>query len=75
MRKKQVRLKKDHMSKIDREKLCKYCEENPFAMHTEAAVYFGCSESGIRCKKSLGYHAKKNKNTIKNEMSKKEQSL
>ena len=52
--------RKEH--KIDREKLRKYCEENPFATHTEAAVHFGCFESGIQsAKKALGITRKKTK--------------
>jgi transposase len=47
-------------TKISDDKLRKYCEENPFATHIEAAVYFKCSESGIRkAKKRLGITRKK----------------
>jgi transposase len=50
--------------KIDREELRKYCQENPFATHKEAAVHFNCNESGIRhAKKALGITRKKD-NTI-----------
>jgi transposase len=46
--------------KIDRDELRKYIEENPFATHKEAAIVFGCSESGIRhAKKALGITRKK----------------
>jgi len=46
--------------KIDRDELKKYCEENPFATHIEAAAFFGCTETGIRhAKKSLGITRKK----------------
>jgi transposase len=46
--------------KIDREALRKYCEENPFATHKEAAVYFNCDERGIRhAKKALNITRKK----------------
>ena len=47
--------------KIDLEKLRKYCEENPFATHIEAGIYFGCSERVIRyAKDKLGITRKKN---------------
>jgi len=47
-------------TKIGDDELRKYCEENPFATHIEAAAYFGCSESGIRkAKKKLGITRKK----------------
>jgi transposase len=47
--------------KIGRDELRKYCEENPFATHKEAAVVFGCNESAIRkVKKQLGITRKKN---------------
>jgi transposase len=50
--------------KIDRDALRKYCEENPFATHREAAVFFNCEETGIRhAKKALGITRKKD-NTI-----------
>lgn len=46
--------------KIDYDALKKYCEENPFATHIEAAAYFKCSESGIRkAKKKLEITRKK----------------
>ena len=62
--------------KIDREKLRRYCKENPFATHKEAAAYFGVSESGIRsAKKVLGITRKKRQNTIRNEMNKNERNL
>jgi transposase len=52
-------IRKPH--KIDREALLKYCKENPFATHKEAAAFFGCSERGIRhAKKSLKITRKKN---------------
>ena len=34
--------------KIDRDRLCDYCKENPFATHKEAALHFNCDESAIR---------------------------
>ena len=47
--------------KIDRDELRKYCEENPFATHREAAVVFNCNESAIRkAKNKLGITRKKN---------------
>jgi transposase len=47
-------------SKIDRDELLKYCQENPLATHIEAAAHFGCSEGGIRhAKKALGITRKK----------------
>ena len=46
--------------KIDREALRKYCENNPFATHKEAATVFNCNEGGIRhAKKALGITRKK----------------
>ena len=46
--------------KIDREALRKYCDENPFATHIEAAAFFNCNERGIRhAKKALGITRKK----------------
>lgn len=46
--------------KIDRDELKKYCEDNPFATHIEAAAHFGCTESGIRhAKKTMGITRKK----------------
>ena len=62
--------------KIDRESLLKYCEENPFASHKEAAIYFNCDGRGIRhAKKALGITRKKRQNVIKNEMSKNGQNF
>lgn len=47
--------------KIDRGALLKYCEENPFATHKEAAIHFNCNEAGIRhAKKALKITRKKN---------------
>ena len=47
--------------KIDRDELRKYCEENPFATHVEAASVFNCNESAIRkAKNILGITRKKN---------------
>ena len=47
--------------KIDRGELRKYCEENPFATHREAAEVFNCNESAIRkAKNILGITRKKN---------------
>jgi transposase len=47
-------------TKIDNDALRKYCEENPLATHKEAAVYFKCTEGGIRkAKKRLGITRKK----------------
>jgi transposase len=46
--------------KINLEELRKYCEENPFATHIEAGIYFDCSERVIRySKKKLGITRKK----------------
>jgi transposase len=46
--------------KIDDVELRKYCNDNPFATHIEAAVYFECCESGIRrAKKKLEITRKK----------------
>lgn len=46
--------------KIDRDELRKYCEENPFATHKEAAAHFNCGERGIRhAKKALKITRKK----------------
>jgi len=46
--------------KIDRDALRKYCNENPFATHKEAAAHFNCDESGIRhAKKALKITRKK----------------
>ena len=54
--------------KIDREALLKYCEENPFATHKEAAKYFNCDERGIRhAKKSVGITRKKRQNATLSE--------
>ena len=62
--------------KIDREALLKYCEENPFATHIEAAIYFSCDERGIRhAKKALGITRKKRQNVTKSETSKNEQNF
>ena len=50
--------------KIDSDALKKYCEENPFATHKEAAAHFDCDESGIRhAKKKLGITRKKKRPT------------
>jgi transposase len=47
--------------KINLDELRKYCEENPFDTHKEAAARFECSEGGIRhAKKKLGITRKKN---------------
>jgi len=47
-------------TKIGDDELRKYCEDNPFATHIEAAAHFGCSESGIRkAKRKLGITRKK----------------
>lgn len=47
-------------SKINRDELRKYCEDNPHATHIEAAAHFGCSESGIRhAKRALEITRKK----------------
>ena len=62
--------------KIDREALLKYCEDNPFATHKEAAAYFNCNERGIRhAKKALGITRKKRQATIKNETNRSGQNL
>ena len=51
--------------KIDRDELRKYCKENSFATHIEAAVHFGCNETGIRhAKKALGITRKKRRLVI-----------
>jgi len=50
-------------TKIENDELRKYCEDNPFATHIEAADHFGCSEAGIRkAKKRLGITRKKRPN-------------
>jgi transposase len=47
-------------TKIGDDALRKYCEDNPFATHIEAAAHFKCSEAGIRkAKKRLGNKKKK----------------
>jgi transposase len=46
--------------KINSDELRRYCEENPFATHIEAAINFNCSEGGIRhAKKKIGITRKK----------------
>ena len=61
--------------KIDREALKKYCDENPFATHKEAAIHFNCDERGIRhAKKALGITRKKRQSVTGSETSKSGQS-
>ena len=63
-------------SKIDRGKLRKYCEDNPFATRTEAAKHFECTEAAIRkAKKQLNITRKKRQRGTQSEMKNKEQSL
>ena len=63
-------------TKIDREELRKYCKENPFATHKEAAARFNCSEAGIRkAKKIIGITRKKRQSATQNETSKNENHL
>ena len=63
-------------TKIDREELRKYCKENPFATHKEAAAYFNCSEAGIRkAKKLMGITRKKKQSATPNATSKNENHL
>ena len=58
-------------TKIADDALRKYCEENPFATHIEAASHFGCSESGIRkAKKRLNISRKKRRFPTQNVMNK-----
>lgn len=62
--------------KIDRDELKKYVAENPFATHIEAALHFGCTESGIRhAKKALGITRKKRQADTKNETNSKGENL
>ena len=62
--------------KINREELQRYCDENPFATHLEAAAFFNCSESGIRSvKKILGITRKKRPPVTQNETKKKDKHL
>jgi len=62
--------------KIDRDALQKYCEENPFATHVEAAAFFNCDERGIRhAKKALGITRKKRQPDIPNAMNNNAQNL
>jgi len=47
-------------AKIKHDELLKYCEDNPFATHVEAAIHFGCSETAIRkVKRKLNITRKK----------------
>ena len=63
-------------SKIDRDELRKYCENNPFATHVEAAMHFSCTEAAIRkAKKELGIMRKKRQRDIQSATSSKEQNL
>ena len=53
-------------SKINRDKLRKYCEDNPFATHIEAAAHFNCTEAAIRkAKKQLKIARKKRQKAAK----------
>jgi len=62
-------------SKIDCDKLRKYCKENPFATHIEAAVEFNCTEAAIRkAKKRLKITRKKRQHNIQSETNSKGQS-
>ena len=54
-------------TKIADDELRKYCKENPLATHIEAAVYFGCTEAGIRkAKKRLNITRKKRQSATLN---------
>ena len=47
-------------NKIKHDELHKYCKENPFATHVEAAKHFNCTEAAIRkAKKKLKITRKK----------------
>lgn len=63
-------------TKIDREELRKYCKENPFATHKEAAAHFNCSEAGIRkAKKIMGITRKKRQSATQSATSRNETHL
>jgi len=63
-------------TKIENEKLLKYCEENPFATNVEAAGHFGCTEAGIRkAKKRLGITRKKKQKNMQSATKGKGQNL
>jgi len=54
--------------KIDREKLLKYYEKNPYSTNSEAAIAFNCSDSGIKhARKAAKITRKKTLFCIKNE--------
>ena len=58
-------------TKIQDDELRKYCNENPFATHVEAASHFGCTEAGIRkAKKRLNITRKKRQPATRSETSK-----
>jgi seryl-tRNA(Sec) selenium transferase len=62
--------------KIDREKLLKYYEENPYSTNQETAIAFNCSVSGIRsAKKAANITRKKTQFVTKKEMNKGEKNL
>ena len=62
--------------KIDHETLQKYCENNPFATHIEAAAYIECTEAAIRkAKKKLGITRKKRRPDTQNATNNNEQNL
>jgi len=55
--------------------LRKYCEDNPFGTHVEAAIHFNCTEAAIRkAKKRLKITRKKRQHDTPSEMSSKGQS-
>jgi transposase len=54
--------------KIDREKLLKFYEENPYSTSAEAAVAFNCSDSGIKhARKAVKITRKKTQFCTRNE--------
>jgi len=63
-------------SKIDRDELRKYCKDNPFATHVEAAAHFNCTEAAIRkAKRQLKITRKKRPSNTQSETNNKGQSL
>lgn len=71
-----VRSSKRKAYKIDREKLLRYYQENPYSTNKEAAIVFNCSASGIKhAKKASKITRKKTQFSTKSETSKNAKNL
>ena len=63
-------------TKIDRNELRNYVNENPFATNKEAALHFNCDESAIRrAKTSIKITRKKRQRNTQSVMNSKERNL